>query len=289
MSWGGSNPSYNPQYQGAVPPGGGYQQQGYGAAPSQQQYGGAPQQAYGAPPPQYRPPAQQGYGAPAHQAYGGAAPPQQAYGAPQGYGAPPPQQGYGGYPPGSGFSGGGGFGGAPQPPPGVDPSLWSMFQVVDQDKNGRITSDELRLALLNGNWSPFNPETCRLMIGMFDKNKDGTIDIHEFAALWKYIQQWKECFDKFDLDRSGNIDANELNNAFRTFGYTLSMDFCRLIVTKFDRASSSTINFDDFIQCCVMLKSLTEAFRVKDTQQSGWITVTYEQFLEMILENTTSL
>ena len=26
-------------------------------------------------------------------------------------------------------------------------------------------------------------------------HRSGTIDIHEFAALWKYIQDWKNCFD----------------------------------------------------------------------------------------------
>ncbi|XP_077979531.1 sorcin-like isoform X2 [Glandiceps talaboti] len=325
MSWGGTNTPYNPQYQSGAPAGGAAYgqpaygspqtapppQQGYGSAPPQQGYSGAtPQQGYGAAPPQgyggtqpaqYGAPPQQGYGsAPPQQGYGapqqqqryGAPAPQQGYGAPppqQGYGAPPPQSGYGGYNPQSGYGGGqpgyGGYGGGPPAPPGVDPQLWSWFKVVDVDGNGKITADELRQVLLNGNWSPFNSETCRLMIGMFDRNQDGTIDINEFAALWKYIQDWKQCFDKFDQDRSGNIDAGELNNAFKTFGYNLSMDFCRLVVARFDRKSMNTINFDDFIQCCVMLRSLTEAFKVKDSQRSGWITVTYEQFLEMVLEN----
>ena len=26
--------------------------------------------------------------------------------------------------------------------------------------------------------------------------RSGTIDIYEFSALWKYIQQWKQCFDR---------------------------------------------------------------------------------------------
>ncbi|KAK2557165.1 Peflin [Acropora cervicornis] len=124
------------------------------------------------------------------------------YGQPQGYQqqqnpyGPPPQYPPHGYP--------GGWGGRPAPPPGVDPVLWDWFQ-----------------ALYNNNWSQFNSETCRLMIGMFDKDQSGTIDIYEFSALWKYIQQWKQCFDSFDRDRSGTIDANELQTAFTSFGYRL--------------------------------------------------------------------
>jgi len=67
---------------------------------------------------------------------------------------------------------------------------------VDADRSGKITATELQQALLNSNWSHFNAETCRLLIGMFDANRDGTIDVQEFAALWKYVQEWKGCFDR---------------------------------------------------------------------------------------------
>jgi len=51
--------------------------------------------------------------------------------------------------------------------------------------------------------------------------RDGTINLQEFSSLWNYIQQWRTCFDSFDTDKSGNISADELNRAFRTFGYNL--------------------------------------------------------------------
>ena len=90
-----------------------------------------------------------------------------------GYGRPPYYQQQGGYggqahgqypgyqqPPGGFVQRGG-------PPPGADPTLWSWFVAVDQDHSGQISADELRQALTNSNWSYFNPETCRLMIGNF--------------------------------------------------------------------------------------------------------------------------
>ena len=48
----------------------------------------------------------------------------------------------------------------------------------------------------------------------------------------------------------------------------------------FDRGDSRTMKFDDFIQCCVMLRSLTEGFKRLDTTQSGFITINYEQVSE---------
>ena len=174
------------------------------------------------------------------------------------------------------------------PPQGIDPTLWGWFQTVDRSNSGNITSNELQQALLNNNWSHFNGETCRLMVGMFDKDKSGTIDIHEFAALWKYIQEWKTCFNRFDTDRSGTIDQQELNQAFASFGYRLSPQFSNLCVRIFDKHNVNTMKFDDFIQCCVMLKTLTDAFRKFDTNQTGVINVSYEQFMDMVLNNTLS-
>ncbi|CAI8034746.1 Peflin [Geodia barretti] len=172
------------------------------------------------------------------------------------------------------------------PPPGVNPELWGWFQSVDADKSGKISAMELRQALVNSNWSHFNQETCRLLIGMFDQNRDGTIDVYEFAALWKYIQEWRQCFDRFDKDRSGNIDASELQQALNSFGYRLSMQFCFLCTRVFDRGDTRTMKFDDFIQCCVMLRSLTEGFKRLDTNRSGVVTINYEQFLEIAIDNT---
>lgn len=61
----------------------------------------------------------------------------------------------------------GGYGGPGGPPAGIDPSVYQWFLSVDQDKSGHITAHELQQALVNGNWSHFNPETCRLMISKF--------------------------------------------------------------------------------------------------------------------------
>jgi hypothetical protein len=47
----------------------------------------------------------------------------------------------------------------------VDPTIASWFRAVDQDNSGQITAAELKRALVNGNWSNFSEEACKLMIG----------------------------------------------------------------------------------------------------------------------------
>lgn len=161
--------------------------------------------------------------------------------------------------------------------------LMRVFQSVDTDRSGTISAFELQRALSNGTWNPFNPETVRIMIGMFDRNSSGQIDFEEFASLWKYVTDWQGCFRSFDRDQSGNIDRSELKNALTTFGYRLSEPFIDVLMRRFDRSGKAVILFDDFIQCCVVLHTLTAAFRHHDTDMDGVITIQYEQFLTMVL------
>ncbi|KAI9265655.1 hypothetical protein EDC94DRAFT_657959 [Helicostylum pulchrum] len=249
-----------------------YNQYGYnqgGQTPQagyQQPYGQQQQGGYHAPPPPQTP--QQGnYQAGGYRPQGQT--PQQGYPPAQQYGrpAPPPR---------------------PQgPPPGSDPQLWNWFTAVDTDRSGQLSVDELQRALVNGDWSPFNIETVRTMVNMFDKDNSGTIDFNEFAGLWKYIEDWKRCFQTFDADNSGNIDHIEMSNALKTFGYNLSDQFIRVLVQKFDKYGHSTgkgnITFDNFVQACVTVKTLTDSFRQFDTDNDGWIQINYEQFLELVI------
>ncbi|XP_060861003.1 programmed cell death protein 6-like [Metopolophium dirhodum] len=171
-----------------------------------------------------------------------------------------------------------------QPQSGMPPPayLMEMFQKLDKDQSGSITANELQTALSNGTWTPFNPETVRLMLNMFDKSNKGTISFEDFGALWKYIVDWQNCFRSFDKDNSGNIDRNELRAALQTFGYNLNDATVTTMLQKFDRIGKGTVLFDDFIQCCIMLNNLTTAFRQFDTDQDGVVTLHYEQFVGLV-------
>ena len=46
---------------------------------------------------------------------------------------------------------------------------------------------------------------------MYDKDKTGTIEVHEFSQLFGNINQWKAVFEAHDKDRSGRIEQAELD------------------------------------------------------------------------------
>ncbi|KAF8058680.1 hypothetical protein FPV67DRAFT_513340 [Lyophyllum atratum] len=237
-------------------------------------YGYAPPGGgYGAPPPTH--------GAGAQGAGGG------GYGAPPGgYGAPP-QGGPPGY--GGGFAPPGGNRG---PPPGADPQLWQWFTTVDTDRSGAITAPELERALINGDWTPFDLDTVKLLMSIFDTDRSGTIGFNEFSGLWKYIKDWQNVFKHFDRDRSGSIDGQELRDALGQFGYNLSPPLLDLVQKKYDVKATSTgargapppgISFDRFVRACVVVKQLSEAFGKLDTDRDGWIQINYDQFMHTVL------
>ncbi|KAI9141187.1 hypothetical protein BKA69DRAFT_1075343 [Paraphysoderma sedebokerense] len=272
-----------------------------GAGQSQNPYQQNPYSAPGAPPPSY-PSSQPQQQQPQYQNYKPQQPQQPGYPPSSNAGYPPPTSaGYppatsAGYPPQNPVYGslphhGSGTPPRPQipsakpPPPGADPALWNYFIAVDQDNSGHITCDELQQALQNGDWTTFNSETVRLMMNLFDRNHSGSITFDEFAALWKFITDWNACFQSFDRDRSGYIDKNELRQALLAFGYNLSESLCDMMIRKYDRHGRNNITFDSFIQACVTVKSLTESFQRYDTNRSGWVTINYETFLELVLAN----
>jgi len=232
-------------------------------------YPGAPRSAYpGAPP----------------SSYPGSAPPPGGYGGqPQhgGYGAPPgggyrPQQHQGyGAPPGQPYGGQPGYG-------GVDPQVAQWFNAVDADRSGQIDAKELQRALVNGNWSNFSEEACRMMIEMFDLNRSGSINVHEFGSLFKYINDWKGLFERIDRDRSGFIEEQEFRQALEQMGYRFSPTFVSNLLAKYD-PRGRRLTLDNFIVSNVQIKRLTDSFRNRDREMRGQATFTFEDFIGVAL------
>ncbi|KAJ7582613.1 hypothetical protein C8J56DRAFT_955252 [Mycena floridula] len=177
----------------------------------------------------------------------------------------------------------------PAAPPGSDPQLFAYFSAVDVDRSGSITVEELQAALVNGNWSHFDLDTVKMLMGIFDTDRSGTINFNEFAGLWKYISDWQNVFRHFDRDRSGSIEGAELAEALRSFGYKLSPNLLSLVEHKYASVPTAGygpppgITFDRFVRACVVVKTLTESFQRFDTDHDGWVSFNYEQFMSIVL------
>lgn len=129
-----------------------------------------------------------------------------------------------------------------------------------------------------------------MMIRMFDRDGNGTINIDEFVSLWRYLAAWRELFDQFDEDRSGRISLQEFEKALVAFGYRLSPQFVSVLFTAFESKTRQMtgvpkspgrngMSFDLFVQACISLKRMTDVFKRYDDDRDGYITVSFEEFL----------
>ncbi|KAI7754872.1 hypothetical protein M8C21_025131, partial [Ambrosia artemisiifolia] len=186
-------------------------------------------------------------------------------------------------------------------PPGTDPNVIACFQVADQDGSGIIDDKELQRALSSYNQS-FSIRTVHLLMYLFTNTNARRIEIvesceighvavdaccgpKEFTQVFYSLQNWRANFEKFDRDRSGQIDANELREALLSLGFAVSPVVLDLLVSKFDKTGgkNKAIEYDNFIECCLTVKGLTEKFKEKDKTYSGNATFTYEEFMLTVL------
>jgi len=156
--------------------------------------------------------------------------------------------------------------------------------------SGALTEAELGSALVNGDYTSFDPNTVKLMVRMFDRDGSGTIRFDEFVALWRYLAAWRELFDRFDEDRSGRISLHEFEKALVAFGYRLSKPFVTILYSTFESKGrkrpspgpaprKAGMSFDLFVQACINLKRMTDVFKRYDEDRDGYITVSFEEFL----------
>ncbi|XP_063219377.1 peflin isoform X3 [Bacillus rossius redtenbacheri] len=190
--------------------------------------------------------------------------------------------GYGGQPM-AGHPVGQGYWGGQGQPTAVNPEVEQWFKAVDTDNSGKITSKELQSALVNGQGKHFSDTVCELMIGMFHTDKTGTIGINEFSLLYNYINQWLATFRAFDQDSSGSIEESELSQAFQQMGFHFSPEFVNFVIKRSDLENQKKITVDQFISICVQIQRFTEAFRTRDKELTGVITIGFEDFLSVAL------
>ncbi|KAI4378448.1 hypothetical protein MLD38_015926 [Melastoma candidum] len=169
-------------------------------------------------------------------------------------------------------------------PPGTDPSVVACFHMADHDGSGFIDDKELQMALSSYNQS-FSLRTVRLLMYMFTHTNTRKIGPKEFISVFYGLQNWRAIFERFDRDRSGKIDANELREALLSLGFSISPMVLELLVSKYDKTSGrhNSIEYDNFIECCLIVKGLTEKFKEKDTAYTGSATFTYEAFMLAVL------
>lgn len=76
-------------------------------------------------------------------------------------------------------------------------------------------------------------------------------------------------------------------SALSQMGFRFSQSFIKFLVGKNDPKLHKEVSVDQFIVLCIQIQRFTEAFRARDQQQNGTITINFEDFLTVALDCST--
>ena len=105
----------------------------------------------------------------------------------------------------------------------------------------------------------------------------------ELASSWPYltraqVQEFKEAFDIFDVDRGGTITPNELAEVMKSLGQKPTKERLAAMVNEIDADGDGEIDFAEFLTMMLRQmndgdpeKELRDVFAVFDKDQSGTI------------------
>ena len=150
--------------------------------------------------------------------------------------------------------------------------LRRWFESIDQDRSGTITPAELQNLAFGPQRQALGLDTAIKLTKVFDKDRSGSIDFFEYATLHKFITSMQKSFSDTDTDRSGSLDANEIHNALRVAGFSLSLDAISAIHRKYNKHGTG-VKFPDFLAMAADIALLRTQFERFDRARAGYIQI----------------
>ncbi|KAJ3041683.1 hypothetical protein HK097_002199 [Rhizophlyctis rosea] len=169
-------------------------------------------------------------------------------------------------------------------PKGADPELWHYYTSVDPYHLKAINAAQLEAALNNGPWPPLSYPTAQALHTLYDRTFK-SLSFDDFVKVYELVTKWKEVFHKFDGHEAETefrfMDRKDMKAALKLGGVLVSTKFLENMWGRV-RKSNSPIGWDDFVLYAAKIKLIADAFREKDMDKDNWVTISYDQFFDLI-------
>ena len=92
------------------------------------------------------------------------------------------------------------------------------------------------------------------------------------------VAEYKESFDMFDRNKKGKITINDITKIMKNFGYPLSKDEAKKMVSSVDSSGDGEVDFEEFVMLMekhihnISDDPVLQAFREFDKNDDGKIT-----------------
>lgn len=91
------------------------------------------------------------------------------------------------------------------------------------------------------------------------------------------LAEYKDAFDIFDKDKSGDISVKELSALFKTLGHTIPDSEIKDLIDSVDTSGTGVVSFDEFVSLLLKVESqndteeeeVIKAFKVFDKDGNG--------------------
>ncbi|KAL4569459.1 hypothetical protein LXL04_025097 [Taraxacum kok-saghyz] len=134
----------------------------------------------------------------------------------------------------------------------IEEELEQVFKKFDVNGDGKISWSELGSIMGSLGHQP-NEEELKNMIKEVDADGDGFINLQEFVELntkdidsAEVLENLKDAFSVFDIDKNGSISAEELHNVLESLGEDCSIAECQKMIAGVDVNGDGMISFDEF-------------------------------------------
>lgn len=134
----------------------------------------------------------------------------------------------------------------------INEELEQVFRKFDVNNDGKISSSELG-SIMGSLGQPATEEELNNMIHEVDADGDGHISLEEFIELNtkdidsnEILENLKDAFSVFDVDKNGSISAEELHNVMVSLGDQCSLVECQKMIGGVDSDGNGLIDFEEF-------------------------------------------
>ncbi|KAI3466946.1 hypothetical protein Pfo_023609, partial [Paulownia fortunei] len=134
----------------------------------------------------------------------------------------------------------------------IEEELEQVFKKFDVNGDGKISASELG-SIMGSLGHPATEEELNTMIQEVDSDGDGYINLQEFIELNtkdidydEVLENLKDAFEVFDIDKNGSISAEELQDVLQSLGEECTLAECRKMISGVDSDGNGTISFDEF-------------------------------------------